>query len=206
MPRTRRGIAISMTTRRRRDHIASVVSGELPPNLCRPLAAPQIDSLPVIVRAERYVEAHRLRHDGENGPRPPSELRIVRVSAGPRPPRRDTLPRLAGIVLIPVERDGPQTTAASPPPQCFRPQSMAQTIGELERTLLVPPQSQRRHDVRSDAVDITPTAPRGSRTNRTRTRQAGLAATITGQLTSDSRNTSRAVPSSSSTGIAHRQA
>jgi DNA-binding MarR family transcriptional regulator len=116
-----------------------------------------------------------------------SELRIVLGRLVRRLRVENALPLTQGTVLARLERDGPQTTSALAAGERMRPQSMAQTVKELEAGGLV---VRRPHaqDRRRLLVELTDRGRRALTGDRTR-REGWLAETIAGQLTPDEQQT-----------------
>jgi DNA-binding MarR family transcriptional regulator len=110
-----------------------------------------------------------------------SELRNVLGRLVRRLRVENTLPITQGTVLARLERDGPQTTSALAAAERMRPQSMAQTVKELEAGGLVVRRPDAR-DRRRLLVELTGRGRRALTSDRTR-REGWLAETIARQLT-----------------------
>jgi DNA-binding MarR family transcriptional regulator len=121
-----------------------------------------------------------------------SELRIVLGQLVRRLRAENTFSISQGTVLARLEREGPQTTSALAASERVRPQSMANTIGELLAAGLVA----RRPDPldrRRILIEITDVGTETLTRDRQR-REGWLAAAIAGLSADEQKTLVRAVP------------
>jgi len=115
------------------------------------------------------------------------ELRIVLGQLVRRLRSEYSFPIAQASVLSRLDRDGPQTTSALAAAERVRPQSMAQTLAELEADGLI----SRRPDPgdgRRVLIEVT-RAGRGRLRENRRRREGWLAAAIEAELTPDEQET-----------------
>ncbi|HET7567403.1 MAG TPA: MarR family transcriptional regulator [Gaiellaceae bacterium] len=115
-----------------------------------------------------------------------SELRLVLGQLVRRLRAEHAFPLAQGVVLSALDREGPATTAALAGAQRVRPQSMAQTLAELESDGLV----ERRPDPddrRQVLFEITPAG--RERLREDRRRRDGWLAAAMAELTPDEQQT-----------------
>jgi DNA-binding MarR family transcriptional regulator len=110
-----------------------------------------------------------------------SELRIVVGRLVRRLRAENTLPISQGAVLARLHRDGPQTTSSLAVAERMRPQSMAQTIAELEADGLVA-RTPDPADRRQVLIELTAAGRRALDDDRAR-REGWLAGAIERELT-----------------------
>jgi DNA-binding MarR family transcriptional regulator len=115
------------------------------------------------------------------------ELRTVLGRLTRRLRSEGTLPLQQGSVLGRLEREGPHTTSALAAVERVRPQSMAQTIADLERDGLVVRRPDP-HDRRQLLLELTD-AGRGALDGERRSREGWLARAIEETLDADERAT-----------------
>src|ERR1700758_3881095 len=110
-----------------------------------------------------------------------SELRIVLGQLVRRLRREYSFPIAQASVLSRLDREGPQTTSALAAAERVRPQSMAQTLAELETEGLI---DRRPHpaDGRQILIELTPRGEDRLREDRKR-REGWLAEAIAAELT-----------------------
>jgi DNA-binding MarR family transcriptional regulator len=122
-----------------------------------------------------------------------SELRIVLGQLVRRLRAEHTLPLSQGMVLARLDREGPRTTSALAAAERMRPQSMAQTVADLQTAGLVA----RRPDPidrRQILIELTDDGRQMLYDDRRR-REGWLARAIEAELTDDEQETLiRAVP------------
>jgi DNA-binding MarR family transcriptional regulator len=116
-----------------------------------------------------------------------AELRIVLGQLVRRLRSEYSFPIAQASVLSRLDRDGPQTTSALAAAERVRPQSMAQTLAELEADGLI---SRRPdpEDGRRVLIEATRAGRERLRENRKR-REGWLAAAIEAELTPDEQET-----------------
>ena len=116
-----------------------------------------------------------------------AELRIVLGQLVRRLRSEYSFPIAQASVLSRLDRDGPQTTSALAAAERVRPQSMAQTLAELEADELI---SRRPdpEDGRRVLIEATRAGRERLRENRRR-RESWLAAAIEAELTPDEQET-----------------
>jgi DNA-binding MarR family transcriptional regulator len=122
-----------------------------------------------------------------------SELRIVLGQLIRRLRAEHSFSLSQGVVLARLDREGPQTTSALATAERLRPQSMAQTVAELQVAGLV---SRRPHpiDRRQVLIELTDEGRRTLAADRRR-REGWLAQAMAEELTPDEQETLiRAVP------------
>jgi len=122
-----------------------------------------------------------------------SELRIVLGQLVRRLRAEHALPLTQGMVLARLDREGPRTTSALAAAERMRPQSMAQTVADLQTAGLVA----RRPDPidrRQILIELTDDGRRMLYDDRRR-REGWLAQAIAAELTDEEQETLiRAVP------------
>jgi DNA-binding MarR family transcriptional regulator len=116
-----------------------------------------------------------------------SELRIVLGHLVRRLRSEYSFPVAQASVLSRLDRDGPQTTSALAAAERIRPQSMAQTLLELEADGLISRQPDQ-HDRRQILIELTERGHDRLREDRRR-REGWLAEAIATTLSADEQRT-----------------
>ncbi len=121
-----------------------------------------------------------------------SELRIVLARLIRRLRAENTLPTTQAAVLVRLEHHGPQTTSALASAERVRPQSMAQTLTELQAAGFV---GRRPHpiDRRRILIEITDAGLEALRADR-ELRERWLAGALAGLSRGEQETLLRAVP------------